>query len=244
MTSNLLYESYHKKIKLQKRIISVKDFTYKNILSKVVRYIPKSVNALDIGSATGTVSFFLASKGLRVDGIELSSNAVRYANLNKVHFSLSNVNFINTSIEKYKSSKKYDLITCFEVLEHIKDDKKCLEKISNYMDKRSILMISVPSKNAPLYKLGLLEYFDRRVGHLRRYSIDDLRNILNLTGFDIINEYKTEGLFRNLMFTNNLFSFLIKFTRFTFINNLISFIDNKSIAFFGESQLILVCKKI
>lgn len=242
MNKKSLYEKYHKGIKLQKRIISLHDFTYKNTLIRINKYIPTSGNALDIGSAVGTISFYLGLKGLNVDGIELSRNAIKYANLNKQIFKLNNVNFIYTSIENYKTNKKYNLITCLEVLEHLKNDRKNLTKINGYMNKDAILAISVPSFNAPLYKLGLLNKFDKRVGHLRRYKIEEIKNLLNETGFNTIEVFKTEGILRSLLFTNNTFGFFVKFTRFKIINDLFTFIDNLTVSIFGESQLILVCK--
>lgn len=243
MNKSSLYEKYHQNIKLQKKIILLHDFTYKNTLIRINKYIPASGSVLDIGSATGTISFYLGSKGLDVDGIELSRHAVKYANLNKQIFKLNNVNFVNSSIENYKANKKYDLITCFEVLEHLKNDKKNLTKINKYMNKNSILAISVPSLNAPLYKLGFLSKFDKEVGHLRRYQMDEIKSLLDRKGFNVIEEFKTEGILRSLLFTNSIFGFIIKFTRFNIINNLISYIDNHTISIFGESQLILICRK-
>jgi 2-polyprenyl-3-methyl-5-hydroxy-6-metoxy-1,4-benzoquinol methylase len=242
MNKRSLYEKYHKSIRIQKKIITLHNFTYKNTLIRINNYIPASGNVLDIGSATGTISFYLGSKGLDVDGIELSRHAVKYANLNKQIFKLNNVNFVNSSIENYKANKKYDLITCFEVLEHLKNDRKNLTKINGYMNKDAILAISVPSFNAPLHKLGLLKKFDKRVGHLRRYKIEEIKNLLNETGFNIIEVFKTEGVLRSLLFTNNTFGFFVKFTRFKIINDLFTFIDNLTVSIFGESQLILVCK--
>lgn len=243
MSLLLLYEKYHKNIKTQKRVISLNNFTYQNILKNISKYIPNSGNVLDIGSATGTISFYFASKKLDVDGIELSKNAVKFANINKKLMSLKNVNFTNSSIENYIPNKKYDLIICLEVLEHIKNDKECLYKISRLMNVNAALIISVPSRNAPLFKLGLLNKFDKKVGHLRRYTILDIESKINLSGLKIVKVFKCEGIFRNILFTNNIFGFLIKFMKFSIINYIFTFFDNLSIPIFGESQIILICKK-
>ncbi len=238
-----LYELYHQKIKTQKRIITSKDFTYRNIISKIDKYIPSKGNVLDIGSATGTISFYLCSKGLNVDGVELSKKAVVFANLNKKILLLKNVNFINLAIEDYKSKKKYNLVTCFEVLEHLHDDKSCLLKVYNLMTKNSTFIISVPSVNAPLYKLDLLNTFDRKVGHLRRYSAGTIKRLLRKTGFDVIEEFKTEGLLRNMLFISKPLGAFIKLTKINILNDIVSNIDNLMVSIFGESQIILICKK-
>lgn len=243
MDHRLLYEKYHSDIKLQKRVILRNDFTYRNILDAIEKYLPKKGCILDIGSGIGTLSFYFASKGFHVDGIELSTRATLYSFLTKNILNLKTVNFINISIENYKPNKKYDFILCSEVLEHLKDDSQVLENIQKLMKNNSLFALSVPSTNAFLYKVGLLNQFDKRVGHLRRYSMSRIENLLIDSGYTIIEKYKTEGVLRNILFTNKIFGFLIKFTRFKLINNFISLLDKLFIPIFGESQLILICKK-
>lgn len=243
MVNPALYQNYHLKIKLHKRIIFDDDFTYRNIIGCIRYFLLKDINVLDIGSATGTLSLYFASKRSNVVGVELSKNAYRYANLNKKNLDIENVKFVNTSIENYKTNKKYDLVTCFEVLEHLEDDLSILIKINSMMRLSSMLAISVPSKNAPLYKLNLLYYFDKRVGHLRRYSLSEIKDKINKSGFKVIQHYKKEGILRNILFTNNFFGQIIKFTKFNSINHLITWLDNIFLKLFGESQIILICKK-
>lgn len=243
MLNKLLYERYHKKIRYQKRVISIEDFTYKHTVKILRDYVPKRGSALDVGSATGTISFYLASKGLLVDGVEISRNAIKYANYNKNNLFLKKVNFYNSPITEFESKKKYQLVVCFEVLEHIDNDLEVLGKIRKFMAKKSYFVLSVPSINAPLYKLGLLKRFDREVGHLRRYSMNELCNLLSKAGFEIVKKYKTEGLLRSLLFTNKFLGLLIKLTRSKFFNDLFTYIDQLSLKVFPESQLIIVCKK-
>jgi len=175
--------------------------------------------------------------------VELSKNAVKNARLNKKMFGFKDLYFYNTSVESFKTKKKYKLIMCFEVLEHLKNDVMCLNVIKKCMDNNSILAISVPSLTAPLYRLGLLKKFDIEVGHLRRYSIDSIRNTVDASGFEIIEVLETEGLLRNLLFTNKKLSMFVKFMKFDFVNNFFTYFDNKSVSIFGASQLILIIKK-
>lgn len=219
------------------------DFTYRNIIKSVSPILSNDKKVLDIGSATGTLCFYLASKVLSIDGIELSLNAYRQAKLNKNKLGVKNVNFINSSIEEYKTDKKYDLVMCFEVLEHIENDLLVLQKINKMMKENSTFVISIPSKNAPLHKLGMLIKFDKRVGHLRRYSFDEIGQKINLSGFEIVRSFKYEGILRNFLFTNNFFGQLIIFTKLSLINYLFTKADNFLLNLFGESQIILICKK-
>lgn len=244
MVSKNIYQKYHSKSRLQRRVISENDFTYRNIINSISRYLVKGKKMLDIGSATGTLCFYFASKGLLVEGIELSKNAFKYANLNRANLGVKNVNFVNSSIEKFQTYKKYDIVTCFEVLEHLVDDVAALKKIRTMMGSNSVLVISVPSKNAPLYKFGFLNEFDKKVGHLRRYSDDEIKNILLTSGFKIIKLIKSESILRNILYTNKLFDPIIKITKFNMINNLLTNMDKFILKIFGESQIIITSKKI
>ncbi len=242
MINRLLYEEYHKNIRPQKRVINEHDFTYRNTLSVVKRYLPLKGRALDVGSATGTISFYFASKGLTVDGVELSKNAVKYANINRKRLNLRNVTFYNSPVEKLKVKQKYDLITCFEVLEHVQDDLLLLKYLSKRIKKTGTLILTVPSVNAPLHKLGLLKGFDERVGHLRRYSTKSLSKLLKSSGYRITLSYKSEGIIRSLLFTNRTLNFFIKMTKVRPVNAMINMIDKLFLKILPESQLIFVCK--
>lgn len=242
MVNIKLYEKYHSGLKLHKRIINTDDFTYRNTLSKLQKFIPNKGRILDVGSATGTVSFYFAQKGLKVDGVELSKKAVIYANANKDVLNLKNVFFHNTSVEKFSKNSKYEMVVCFEVLEHIKKDKSTLLKIHDFMNRNSVFVLTVPSKNAPLYRLGLLNNFDKRVGHLRRYSMEEIKTLLEGLGFEIIDSYKSEGVIRSLLFTNQYLGIFVRFTKIKVINNLINYIDSLTVLLFGESQLIVISK--
>lgn len=107
----------------------------------------------------------------------------------------------------------FDFIICLEVIEHIEDDKKALKNMFNLLKPSGKLIISTPSKNAPLYKLGVAGKFDKRVGHLRRYSLEELERMLDEVGFTILESYKKEGIIRNFLFLNPIAGKLIRFIR-------------------------------
>jgi SAM-dependent methyltransferase len=51
----------------------------------------------------------------------------------------------NGDILSLKTSKKFDLITCLWVLEHIKEDRKAVLKMTKLLSKNGILIIAVPT---------------------------------------------------------------------------------------------------
>jgi len=133
----------------------------------------------------------------------------------------------------------YDYVICLEILEHIGKDQLTINKIYKCLKTEGKIIISVPSKNTPLYKLGLTRKFDKKVGHLRRYSLEGLRKKLKIAGFDIEYQEKTEGVLRNLLFINNSLGKSIRFIRGPFVS-VFMLIDKILITLFGESQIYLI----
>jgi hypothetical protein len=103
-------------------------------------------------------------------------------------------------------------------------------------------LLTTPSKDAPLYRMGLLTKFDNEVGHLRRYTQYDVELLLKNSGFKIIKKSKTEGIFRNLLYTNKFLGQLIRVIRGPFVS-IFHFIDEISVKLFGESDLIFIAQK-
>lgn len=238
-----LYEKFHKNSKVQRHIINSNNFTYRPLISCVDKYLPKSGQVLDIGCGTGSVSLYLSKFNLNIEGLDISKKAIFVANLNRKKFDIKNISFKNISFDKYRSNGKFDLVVCFDLLEHVNDDKATLIHINNLLKKNAMLFLSVPSSNAPLHKIGLLKKFDNNVGHLRRYSEKDLSSLLYESQFKIVRMCKKEGLLRNLLFTNNLMGKLIKIVKLPILNKIFYFIDEILLKFFGESQLIFVATK-
>src|SRR6266404_5623131 len=90
-----LYETFHGERRLQKRIISDNNFTYRELIKILKPYLNKVNTVLDIGSGVGTIDFYLASKGKKVTGIEISENAVSVASANAKLFGLDKkINYI------------------------------------------------------------------------------------------------------------------------------------------------------
>jgi len=247
MSQKNLYEFFHEKSSGPKKIIKENNFTYRNLIKILEIYLIKSkkMAILDIGCGTGTIVFYLANKGHNIYGIDISKKAIKIANNNLNFFKLKGeIKFLRKDIQKSNlQDKKFDLILCSEVIEHVENDKKLIQKIYKFLKTNGILIISVPSKNAPLYRFGKATQFDKRAGHLRRYLVKDLKKILNIGGLKILEYKKTEGVLRNFLFLNNFFGKFIRFIKGPIVE-LVSFIDNIFIYLFGESQIFIVAKKL
>ncbi len=240
---NKLYEEFHNDRKLQKRIITDNNFTYRELIKILRPLLSKVKNVLDIGCGVGAVDFYLATKGKNVTGIEISKQAIELAKKNTQMFNLDKkITFINATFPSKISGNKYDLVIFSEVIEHLDDDKKALRDIRKVLKAGGFLVITTPSKNAPLYRMGMLKEFDKQVGHVRRYTSENLTKLVKECGYDVLLVGKHEGIIRNFLFTNTNAGKSIRFIR-GFLSDIVALIDELTIPIFGESNIHLVAKK-
>jgi len=114
--------------------------------------ISKKSKILDYGCGSGQLLQLLKEKGFKdLQGYEPSKEAHS-----------KNVKYI-------KKLKKYDIIFMLDVLEHIKDEKKAISKISSLLNKGGTLILSVPAF------MFLWSKHDEVNQHYRRYNKKILR---------------------------------------------------------------------
>ena len=243
MESQKIHERFHYVAKVQRSVISERDFTYRNIIEAIKPILQKEMRVIDVGCGVSTLDFFLASKVASIDAFDIARNAIRTANKSKGYLGFgNNLNFYLGDFLKSRLDGKYDLAIASEVLEHLPDPFLVLLKIHKILRAGGIIFVSVPSKYAPLYRLGLVESFDKSVGHLRRYSRNDIVLVLKRAGYKIMDISMEEGVLRNLLFTNRFLGIAIKFLKGK-LSDLLSFADSLTISLFGSSQILVVARK-
>lgn len=236
------YNKYHRKKRGYKKILSLNNFTY-FILLKLLNRPPfiQHKTFLDIGCGVGSISLYLASKGKKVLGVDVSSKALKIADQAKKENRLLDLEFEKISAEEFNTSKRFDAVLLIEVIEHIKDDKRLLKKIYSFLKKDGHLLLTTPSSENIMYKLGFYKEFDRKVGHIRRYAKKQLIKMLEDSGFEIIQYYKKESILRSLLFTTKM-GLLIRFIR----GPLVAFfhrLDDAVGKIFGFTDHIIIAQK-
>lgn len=237
------YDLFHKTTLVQHRVINERNFTYGTIIKIINNFLKPPKTILDIGCGSGTLALYLASKGNYVMGVDISKKAIdvckrstRLLGFEKTtHFSV--MDFPQESI-----NKRFEFIICSEVLEHLEDDKAALKEIFSLLKAEGYALLSVPSRNSLFFRLGLTKNFDKKVGHLRRYDLDEFLKICKNAGFMIVVSKKNEGVLRNLLFINPVAGKLIRFIKF-FLVDVVTFLDGIFLKMFGESQIIVVVQK-
>lgn len=135
---------------------------------------------LDIGMGTGNFLAAAVKAGYDGYGIDFDRNAVEAAG--KI-FGLKNVYVlgIDGAVEKFGNGY-FDVISMFEVLEHVDNPSDFIEKTKLLLKDEGYLAISVPYRKA----LNILKPHDKPPRHLTRWDEKAIKNFITERGFEII----------------------------------------------------------
>lgn len=221
------------------------------ILKQVVKSfcdLNQNKNLLDVGCGTGGFASTMLSE-CNVIGIDTSQIALEYSRKRGL------TNLHNTLLKDFDKSiyNKIDVITFFDVIEHIEDDVAVVNEAYNLLDSGSYLIASVPAYQ------WLWSKHDEIHMHYRRYSKREFEKIFKNAGFKVMYSSYFNSI---LFFPAALMRFIEKITKKdnkkdspidevpNFINKLFTFIfrlEKKWIPKvkipFGLS-IVLVAKKI
>jgi len=129
----------------------------------------------EVGCGHGLVQRqFEQGFGVAVDGFEL--NLVSLEQNLSTRGRLLHYNVFDRRAE---FGGRYDLVILFDVLEHIEREEQFLDATKFLIKEGGRVLINVPALQ------GLYSQYDRRAGHLRRYSLPDLVNLVSAQGLQV-----------------------------------------------------------
>ncbi len=143
---------------------------------------PNNIKSLlDIGCGQGLNTVLFAKDFPKADivGIDLSDVGIEYAHnrwggvYDSVRFECGNV------MDKDYSKEKYDIVTAFELLEHIEDWKPIAKTMCKVAQK--YIIVSAP--------IGKMRAYETYHGHYRNYQIGELEEFFEGHGFRTLKTY-------------------------------------------------------
>lgn len=138
--------------------------------------------ALDIGSNDGDFCRLLIDLNIDAYGLDIDETAVNWAN--KYGLKSYYGNFPNEIPDAIP--KKYDAIFMNEMIYYIKDLKKALNLVNEYLNDEGLLFIKTNHANSHLFKnFSFFERFNDSVKFIPSYN--SIPNWLNRTGFSLCN---------------------------------------------------------
>ena len=146
------------------------------------------IRYLDVGCSTGFVVEAAKDAGWIAKGIDLNPSAIDFGKSRGLD--LTNASLDETSFEK----ESFDVISLFDVLEHLTNPKEIINQAQSYLADEGLLFIYVPNwDSASRMIMNEDAHFIWPTHHLNYYTPNTLRDFLERQDF-IVEFVSTEGL--------------------------------------------------
>ena len=175
---------------------------------KIFTIYPQAKSILDIGSGRGFMLHYLKKyyKYQRTAGTQISKNAIEFSR-NKLGLEIYDRDLLELSF----NNASFDIITIWQVLEHVVEPEKHIEKVYNLLNNGGKLIIEVPNFNSwtraltNKYWLGLdLDY------HINFFTPESLSLLLKKHNFNIKNIHTFSLEYSTFISTQSLVSLLTR----------------------------------
>tara|TARA_B100000035_G_scaffold4182_2_gene3768 strand:+ start:15319 stop:16032 length:714 start_codon:yes stop_codon:yes gene_type:complete len=197
----------------------------------------KGSKILDFGAGIGTLSILYEKmSGIKPVCVEID--------LENRKFLKSKGFLVFKSI--FNSKNNFDAVFSSNVLEHIENDQKTLDDIYKKLNKDGLLFLFLPAFEI------LYSDMDKKVGHFRRYSMQDIKKKLEKAKFKIVSSSYLDSLGFFASFAMKIIGYnenkgigspkSLKFYD-KYIIPISFFLDRIGLRFFFGKNLILLAKK-
>lgn len=219
--------------------------TKKILQDETLKIIHETNNELrigDIGCGNGALLIRLAemthdlTNKIAYQGYDISQPFIDYGLKAAQYKNLSNISFTRFDIESSDIPHQYDVIICSEVLEHLHEPKRILDKLYRALNTNGILLLTTPNaKNLVKYPFLFLKKFVRRENlrelavslpkkeqqyklaeleqHINVFSFGELNKLLIKMGFTVYKTPRSTTLFGGPFLDNH--PMLLGFTMIT-----------------------------
>lgn len=215
MNNSNFNKDYFSNIDVQKR-----KETLEYYFRLIEKFVPKkSINFLDIGTATGETLLIAKNKGFNFFGIDISEFAIEKTK-KKLKSQEREKIFIQNIEEKTQFKDNYfDIIFMLDVIEHFKNPFKALKEVYRILKPEGIFLLTTPNSNA------LAKFFLRN----KWYGLKDKTHFFFFSQFSL--QYLLRKIGFNIKYWRN-----ISESKYPFIDLFINLFN------FG-GQIIIIAKK-
>ena len=144
----------------------------RSMLKRAVSHLPVGV-AVDVGAGAGGNTAVLMDRGWNATAVELSPTGATRARQRGIATARANATRLPFEDEQF------DLVVSMDLWEHIEDDAAAAGEAFRILKHGGFLYLAVPSG------MDLWSSHDVAVGHVRRYSRENLVRLVEGAGFDI-----------------------------------------------------------
>ncbi len=113
---------------------------------------------LDVGCGGGILADSMARAGANVTGIDLSSKALKVAQLHALEAQTPNISYreISTEALSAESPETFDVVTCMEMLEHVPDPASVVRACAQLVKPGGWVFFSTLNRNAKSFLFAIV----------------------------------------------------------------------------------------
>ena len=113
---------------------------------------------LDVGCGGGILADAMARKGAQVLGVDLSTKALKVAQLHALEAQTPNINYREVSAEALAAEQPatYDVVTCMEMLEHVPDPASVVRACSQLVKPGGWVFFSTLNRNPKSFVFAIV----------------------------------------------------------------------------------------
>lgn len=138
---------------------------------KVIKILQKHLgelsnkNLLDIGCSSGIMTDYYADFFQEVDALDIDQKAIEYALSNTKN---KNINFILSPLEELQVEKRYDVMICSHIYEHVPDSSILFERIYDLLKSGGVCYFAAGNRYQIYenhYNLYFLSYLPKKLAN-------------------------------------------------------------------------------
>ena len=149
-----------------------------NRLGEFKNFLNRRMNILDVGCNEGSFLKVARDAGYKITGLEPNTKLVEYARG-------QGLPVIEGTLEDFRPEQDFDVITLFNVLEHLKEPKAALDKVRSLLAPAGFLVLEIPNIGSFLAKKMKEDWEMITIEHFFYFSPKTIQSFLNNCGFKV-----------------------------------------------------------
>jgi ubiquinone/menaquinone biosynthesis C-methylase UbiE len=163
---------------------------------KLIKKYVKSGKLYDIGVGWGHFLYTAKLLGFETSGVEISELMHHYATTD-LKLDVVHDNFFNLDLP----DNNWDVATMWDVLEHINEPDKAIEKVWGILKPGAYLVLQVPQIDSKVARKQKEKWSMMSIEHINYFSKESIKTLLEAKGFEVVKYKSSYELKLFLMFT-------------------------------------------
>jgi SAM-dependent methyltransferase len=143
----------------------------------------KGKSVLDIACGVGYAGpKFIEAGAISYDGVDINQKLIGYASET---YGTDLINYYVGDITSFNNNKSYDMITCFETVEHVKNYKAAIQNLYSLLKPGGMIFISSPNRIVTSPNASTINNKPSNEFHTQEFIPEELLLLLSENGFSV-----------------------------------------------------------